>query len=189
MTIKKKAMLTSISIKIVIMRLYCNFFISVSSMEPSLKLNITSTKLKLDKSSDQPTQYLPLSSACRQLLDLSFWNNFHLNSQCRLKEQRGIQLITDRFTKHILILAIWNNCYNFSVLTHFITSTNHLEPEPARHSEVSVPLERGSTSSFPIRGNCEKPCNYFVFFNNCPLDCYSKFHYIRNYKIKQSFCG
>lgn len=50
MTIKKKAMLTSISIKIVIMRLYCNFFISVSSMEPSLKLNITSTKLKLDES-------------------------------------------------------------------------------------------------------------------------------------------
>lgn len=75
-------------------------------MESILKLNMTGTKLQLDNSYDQLTQYLSLFSACRQLQDLSFSNNFHLNSQYRLKEQRGIQLITDRFTKHILILAI-----------------------------------------------------------------------------------
>lgn len=50
MTIKKKAMLTSISIKIVITRFYNNFFISVSSMESILKLSMTSTKLQWDKS-------------------------------------------------------------------------------------------------------------------------------------------
>lgn len=88
-------------------------------MEPTPELNMTSMKLKLNRSEDKPTQYLLLFSACRQLLDLSFWSNIHLNSQYRLKEQRSIQLITGRFTKHILILAILNNRYNFSILAHF----------------------------------------------------------------------
>lgn len=34
----------------------------------------------------------------------------------------------------------------------FIMSTDHVKPEPARYSELSVPLRRYMTSSFPITG-------------------------------------